>query len=203
MPNHIYNVVRFDCEEDRLQEILGAIQHDHFGPGSIDFNKLIPMPDDVYQGNLGAKEMKEYPGTKNWYGWSVENWGTKWNAYDFENLPKIKDGIVFNTAWSSVPAIVQKISERFPDVGIEYAWADEDFGSNTGLLEFKDGAVQRMYIPEDRTNEAFRFAAAVQGADLNEFGYKENPETGDVEFDETLFTDRMPQIKPRQQERER
>ena len=203
MPNHIYNVVHFDCGEDRLQEILEAIQHDHFGPGSIDFNKLIPMPDDVYQGNLGAREMREHPGTKNWYGWSVENWGTKWNAYDFEYLPKIKDGIVFNTAWSSVPAIVQKISEKFPDVGIEYAWADEDFGSNTGLLEFKDGAVQRVYIPEDRTNEAFRFAAAVQGAELKEFGYREDPETGDIEFDETLLMDRMPQIKPRQQERER
>ncbi len=68
MPNHIYNVVHFDCSEEKLQEILEAIQHDHFGPGSIDFNKLIPMPDDVYQGNLGSREMNLYPGTKNWYG---------------------------------------------------------------------------------------------------------------------------------------
>lgn len=136
-------------------------------------------------------------------GWSVENWGTKWPAYGFEDLPQVKDGIVFNTAWSSVPRIVEKISEKFPDVRMEYCWADEDFGSNTGLLEFKGGAVQRVYIPEDRTNEAFRFAAAVQGADIREFGYRENPETGDVEFDESLFMDRMPAVKPRDQVRER
>ena len=40
-----------------------------------------------------------------WYTWSYENWGTKWPAYGFEDLPQVKDGIVFNTAWSSVPRI--------------------------------------------------------------------------------------------------
>ena len=203
MPNHIYYVIHFHCNEDRMQEILAEIQHDHFGPGSIDFNKLIPMPDDVYKGPLGVKEMEQYPGEKNWYDWSIENWGSKFNAYDFEILPKVRDGIAFNTAWSAVPKVVQCISERFPEVEMEYAWADEDFGSNTGMLEYKNGEIRSVFIPEDRTKEAFQFAAALQGASIEDFGYRVNEKTGDIEFDEALFMEKMPGHKPKQLDRGR
>ena len=45
----------------------------------LDFDKIIPMPKDIYRGELGEKEKKKY-GKKNWYDWSIDNWGTKWNA---------------------------------------------------------------------------------------------------------------------------
>ena len=51
MPNHVINKVEFDCPQDRLQEILAAICYDEnsdvaemTGPGTIDFNKITPMP---------------------------------------------------------------------------------------------------------------------------------------------------------------
>ena len=47
MPNHVRNIITFDCGEDKLKEILERIQNDEFGIGSIDFNKLIPMPESL------------------------------------------------------------------------------------------------------------------------------------------------------------
>ena len=47
MPNNVRNIITFDCNEDRLKEILEQIQNDEFGIGSIDFNKLIPMPESL------------------------------------------------------------------------------------------------------------------------------------------------------------
>ena len=52
MPNHVINHVSFtDCTPARRREILEAIQYDdngeneYHGIGTIDFNKIIPMPE--------------------------------------------------------------------------------------------------------------------------------------------------------------
>ena len=84
MPNHVVNIVTFECSEEKLKEIMEAIQYDdgpddQKGIGTIDFNKVIPMPDNIFKGNLGPKEREMY-GKNNWYDWSIKNWGTKWNA---------------------------------------------------------------------------------------------------------------------------
>ena len=182
MPNHIYNVVTFDCPHERISEILHAVEMEGGGLGSIDFEKLIPMPEDVYRGPLGQKEMELYPGDKNWYDWSIDNWGTKWNAYGYDYLPHKEDAIVFNTAWSAVPQIIAKLSEASPEVTMDYCWADEDFGSNTGRLQFKNGEVIEGYIPEDQSPEAYEFAAAVQDSTLEDFGFALDKDTGKIRF---------------------
>ena len=81
MPNHVENRLTFDCSRERLQEILTAIARDEdktvdgkYGIGTFDFEKVIPIPEDIYRGNLGQTERELY-GKKNWYDWSVWNWG--------------------------------------------------------------------------------------------------------------------------------
>lgn len=94
-------------------------------------------------------------GHKDWYDWSLVNWGTKWNAYDTQmTSPNV---ITFNTAWSGVPALIQKLSEMFPDVTFEYTYADEDTGSNTGKGSFQNGESD-MFYPETHSKEAFEIA---------------------------------------------
>lgn len=44
MPNNVTNVVIFHGDEQRIREILEAIQMEDIGPGSIDFDKVILMP---------------------------------------------------------------------------------------------------------------------------------------------------------------
>ena len=100
----------------------------------------------AYLRNLGTY------GYATWYEWSIATWGTKWNAYNQEfDEPNI---IWFDTAWSGVPQLIQKLSEIFPDVEFHYAYADEDPGSNVGRGTFKNGEID-MDIPENGSNEAF------------------------------------------------
>ena len=51
MPNHVMNRITLDCSEERAKEIMEAVQYDPdhsneevTGFGTLDFNKLIPMP---------------------------------------------------------------------------------------------------------------------------------------------------------------
>lgn len=44
MPNHIINMIAVDGDPKRINEMREAIQNDECGLGTIDFNKIIPMP---------------------------------------------------------------------------------------------------------------------------------------------------------------
>ena len=67
MPNHVANIISFnDVDNNRISEILEEIKNDEEEIGSIDFKKIIPMPYEVFKGNLGQKEMEQY-GSNNWY----------------------------------------------------------------------------------------------------------------------------------------
>lgn len=249
MPNHITNILEFDCSKERSREIMEFVRVDDQEIGSIDFNKLIPMPKsleieagsetdhgveifltavnpktkdygyakipanefselclklnkerafsiynvrmsdeeiqqytksqdfDYYfqKGATAVENMKQYDAT-NWFHWCIENWGTKWNAYDCVEMDPEDGYMTFLTAWSGVPQIVQKISEKFPDVPVHYSWADEDFGYNTGRLEFLAGEVRNQDIPEGGSYHAYEIACDVQGYDISEFDIHPEPE---------------------------
>lgn len=105
MPNHVENRLTFDCSRERLQEILTAISRDQdkevdgkFGVGSFDFEKVIPMPEDIYRGNLGSAERELY-GKKNWYDWSVWNWG---NAACEGFFGHLKNELFYNHSWQGI-----------------------------------------------------------------------------------------------------
>ena len=44
MPNHVMNIVRFSGDGDAIRRMREAIQNPEYGIGSIDFNRIIPMP---------------------------------------------------------------------------------------------------------------------------------------------------------------
>ena len=62
MPNYIQNRVTFDCSEEKMVEILAAIcsVDEETDKKFVDFNKIIQMPDTVYQGELGLRERRIY-----------------------------------------------------------------------------------------------------------------------------------------------
>lgn len=130
MPNHITNRLNIIADKERVREILEAIQQDEHGLGSIDFNKIIPMPEEIFRGNLGQKE-KELFGENNWYDWSVANWDTKCNSYGYDDFPAYGGGseMYFLTAWSRPESVIKQLSVMFPDVQLQHAWADEDICS--------------------------------------------------------------------------
>ena len=76
-------------------------------------------------------------GATTWYDWCIENWGTKWNAY--ENATIDQDTISFETAWSFPEPVIVQLSKMYPDLEVEAWWADEDVGSNTGHVVYMNG----------------------------------------------------------------
>lgn len=48
MPNHVQNVVRLQGDEKRVKEILETVKNDQYGLGSVDFEKIDPMPPSLH-----------------------------------------------------------------------------------------------------------------------------------------------------------
>lgn len=94
-------------------------------------------------------------GTTNWYEWSLMYWGTKWNAYGFDYFEQYPDEITFQTAWSSPLLLFTKLSTLFPDITIEITYADEDAGSNTGIIYLENGKPLEMNIPDSQSIEGY------------------------------------------------
>lgn len=169
MPNHITNRIKLNGEDADIHKLMEDIKNDEFGLGTIDFEKVIPMPDNIYRGSLGPAEEKLY-GKNNWYDWSLANWGTKWNAYGYnegEDYSCNKDSLRFLSAWSAPHPVIQKLSEMFPCVKIEHEWADEDIGANCGRRTYYNGERIEEYYP-DYGKESIEFAAKVMEVQLEE-----------------------------------
>ena len=89
-------------------------------------------PDAITEGEKSLRALHE-TGFYNWYDWSVESWGTKWNSYSFHVLHDSPDHyeFKFDTAWSVPIPVFDKIAELFPslefsidsfDEGWNFAW---------------------------------------------------------------------------------
>ena len=131
MPNHCDNYLSA-C--GGTQKILNAFYK--FVGEEIDFNKILPMPQALRDQGPLSPEDRNGP---NWYDWAVENWGTKWNAYQHSTTEQDYDrGEVrynFLTAWGPPTPIVHELQRRFPTLcitmyfsiegGMGDGWVDE------------------------------------------------------------------------------
>ena len=93
--------------------------------------------------------------------------------------------IEFNTAWTNVKPVVLALSQKFPDIEINYRWADEDIGINMGDVTFKDGECVDEISFENDSKEAIEFAAEMWGLDLEEEGFVFNEKSGTYERQDT------------------
>jgi hypothetical protein len=114
-------------------------------------------------------------GGPTWYEWRCNNWNTKWNAYEFLPFNEMRNYIQFNTAWSHVGfTIIRKIHELFPQVGIHYRYADEDFGNNCGIIIYENGRLVVNIEPQPMSNWAIDLSAKVLEVEPKEYGYTKN-----------------------------
>ncbi len=121
--------------------------------------------------NYGKKailNLEKY-GAKDWYSWSIEHWGTKWNAchniYDIENSPS---EIMFDTAWSNVADLIAKLSTMHPENQFQIEFAEEWVGNQCGNLTFKNGEQINGEFFENGSKQAFEQAFKLWGEDLAE-----------------------------------
>lgn len=86
-------------------------------------NKWPGMPDVAFLSKAeAARREKEY-GALNWYDWSYNNWGTKWNSYEVRYIAHSETTLVLKleTAWNTPRVIWETLEERgFTVKGIMY-----------------------------------------------------------------------------------
>lgn len=261
MPNHVTNRLNLIGEQTRIDELLDKIKNDELGRGTIDFNKIIPMPEalDVESGSVESDAIKAYLkaacpitddygvkklepeayrsivgkldskfyvkytdqkimetdlnvpnaselikqgqvyvdnllnyGATTWYDWRCNNWGTKWNAYDFR--PFEDNTLTFSTAWSRALPIIDKLSEMYPDIRFSYGWADEDIGVNVGRLEMMNKEMDFLDIPDTQSKEAYEMAAEIRGERLEDYCLYYDEKTGNYEYREETEESEAPEM---------
>lgn len=175
MPNHITNKLTIVGHPRDVEDVFDFIKIDYdashpneSGAGTIDFNKITPMPAWVYGSKsdiigITADDEQTYGAENCVLGWSRINWGTKWNAYGQPSMRNNENTIYFETAWNGVPSLMQKIAWMFPDVTVEYGHASEDFGANVAAHKFKGTDVLMQYIPSNGSKEAYELAKEIKG----------------------------------------
>ncbi|MDO4563879.1 MAG: hypothetical protein Q4C12_08640, partial [Clostridia bacterium] len=62
MPNHVENYISLKGDERQITAMLEAIKSDEYGIGTIDFNKIIPMPEslNIEAGSRTDKGLESY-----------------------------------------------------------------------------------------------------------------------------------------------
>lgn len=119
MANHVYCSLDIEGTKEELEKFFEENRGDD---GPLDFGKATPPPPE------GANE----------YSWTVDQWGTKWNAQDCEHeFQQITDydddeGRVkhvlhyqFFTAWDEPYGWFNLVAEKYPHLGFSMRFEDE------------------------------------------------------------------------------
>lgn len=128
MPNHVINEAIFrDLNVAQIATIRTMVRN---STGEIDFNILVPMPLNIWMGDVGSKHEKAFKRTA--LDWCRENWGTKWNAYGIDEGGKYKSFVetddsvtlTFQTAWRAPYPWLAALF-NFTKMTFDHNWLDE------------------------------------------------------------------------------
>ncbi len=143
MPNWTKNELEVSGKAKEVRRFLK-----HMGEG-FSFERIIPMPENCFRGNLGTKDKEEClkKGIPNWYDWCSENWGTKWDCSEVEvekvgcletNAEEL-DAVLdtsknyswviykFQTAWDAPHPIIAKLKSDWPDLDFGGGYVHEGY----------------------------------------------------------------------------
>ena len=139
MPNWTENNVLFVGKKKQLETLKTMLKSKD---NDFDFNNIIPMPKNIFRGNLGREEEEKY-GKNNWYHWSIENWGTKWNACNTEIVDDTGNLLYyrFETAWDCpreiVDALMRMRKTILKDISINWECVHEDGNEHEVIVDIE------------------------------------------------------------------
>ena len=151
MPNHCHNRVTFYSANTEAVAKLKQIFEDENC-----FGQIIPEPDwpntPLTESSVGnwltdkRGEVGELPvksedpfvtyrfkstdkADDRWYDWRLQNWDTKWDAYDVNIVDDDPENmeIEFNTAWSPPEAVCHALREKYEDT-VAISWFFDEPG---------------------------------------------------------------------------
>lgn len=147
MPNWVINELKVTADAENMAAVKALVLTSE----GIDFNCVLPLPKKLTNGGSSI----EYPNAN---VWCLENWGTKWNATEFEALAAKKGQAswTFSTGWTAPELWFQRLAEVIGQSDID-AMVRLDYASPTdwdgGWMEFGvDGAVERGTMAANQLN---------------------------------------------------
>ena len=180
---HTENGLRAYREFIAMYTMDGTVEKDLLNIPKEKEDAFLKMRPDIKQNewDLGrtAFQNEQKYGSQTWYQFHIQEWGSKWNSYNSEIAED--NTIEFCTAWTNVKPVVLVLSQKFPDIEMNYRWADEDIGINMGNVTFKGGECVDEISFENDSKEAIEFAAEMWGLDLEEEGLIYNEKSGTYE----------------------
>lgn len=167
MPNYCRNKFAIIASSKKeLDDVVDFIKGDN---GDFDFNKIVPMPEDLDIEVVGCNASEEVQakyqsniekyGYKDWYDWRCDKWGCKWNAEIISVL--VSEGelgimIDFYTPWAPPIPIYEALSKKFPNLKMWYLYAEcgvgiygsgfKDFDDDLYYATFEDGSEQAWLL---------------------------------------------------------
>lgn len=160
MPNWVKSSIKVSGNAEAIKELVDFVKSEK---SDFDFNKIVPMPqeleDTTYPVAQLNKELLAKYGFDNWYSFSIEKWGTKWNASE-AYFDKSTNQFSFQTAWSFPYPIIEELIKKFPNVDFLVEYADEDIGYNCGKFTSKKQIITNKEM-EMGSQSARRFANKV------------------------------------------
>ena len=146
-----------DFEKNSLVEKDGELQ--------FTFEGVLPMPEDLKitsppQNDTEKAQseinLKKY-GAKDWYDWSINNWGTKWDARLTGHDKCEHEGTLmlnFETAWAPPEHWLEAATKKYPLLDFEIHIEEESdafYGRiKAAFGKVWDGTVSNQYIEESR-----------------------------------------------------
>lgn len=141
MPNHCSNTLIVKGNSNELLAFKNSFLVNTENKAS--YNGIHPMPKELKadvsplpkkegetekQYKIRMKTYKELYGADNWYDWSCNNWGTKWDVYDFYSMGDDSDtefSCHFNSAWAPPLGWVEKAVKKFPTLSFYMEFIEE------------------------------------------------------------------------------
>lgn len=157
MPNWSKVSIEFISEDKKLiNELFHKLKSNGYG-----INEELTLPKDLKKDNSSLTEnekkvLVEKYGCSDWYKWSIQNWGTKWDMLDSEDIEdkfiyKLeKSGqvisIVFNSPWRGPFIWFEKVCQKYNLTG---SYIDVESGNDFCLkIEYCEGCLTEYKLED-------------------------------------------------------
>ena len=176
----VRNILHIQGGASQAAALLDFIAERRYGRGSIDLNRITPMPPWVYRQPTNIELLRKYGEENCSRGWCLKHWGVDQNVLHPEQSVRQYDGgpaIRFETMDGDVRELIRKLSLVFKELYLDYLWASEDVAA-----QYRDGEPLIEFIPTPGSRAAIEKALDILGGKASDYGLVYNPAAGNYEY---------------------